>query len=223
MSRSLFDALLRPALELHSADVATLGIFSRSQIPGRNFRKTRENRNRARRLAHWRSQVSAAIAPFARDRVMGEAPRSGDAFGCSAAESWNERKGHRGQRGPAHQRHGRHRRDVAYMSPELTRGMTDIDRQETPAKPTKYQLAIAHQFEQIAMKLLEKRLDDRYASADELLRDLERFGKVQDNALTDAPQSRRRHVIGSRFIPGLFRRTANLFQLSLEIPPNLGA
>ncbi len=52
-------------------------------------------------------------------------------------------------------------------------------RQEPPVKPTKYQLAIPHPFEQIVMKLLEKRVEDRYQSAAELLRDLERFGKVQ--------------------------------------------
>jgi Protein kinase domain/FHA domain len=103
--------------------------------------------------------------------------------------------------------------DVAYMSPERTRGMADIDqrsdlyglgatlyalltghapfegvnlvekitkiRQEPPVKPTKYQLAIPHGFEQIVLKLLEKRPEDRYASAEDLLRDLERVGKVQ--------------------------------------------
>ncbi len=103
--------------------------------------------------------------------------------------------------------------DVAYMSPERTRGTTDIDhrsdlyglgatlyalltghapfeganlvekitkiRQEPPVKPSKFQLAIPHPFEQIIMKLLEKRPEDRYASAAELLRDLERVGKVQ--------------------------------------------
>jgi len=102
--------------------------------------------------------------------------------------------------------------DVAYMSPERTRGMTDIDhrsdlyglgatlyalltshppfegaslvekitkiRQEAPVKPSKYQLAIPHPFEQIVMKLLEKRPEDRYASAEDLLRDLERAGKL---------------------------------------------
>ena len=104
--------------------------------------------------------------------------------------------------------------DVAYMSPERTRGMVEIDqrsdlyglgatlyalltghapfegknlvekitkiRQETPVKPTKYQLAIPHPFEQIVMKLLEKKPKDRYETADDLLRDLERFGKVQN-------------------------------------------
>lgn len=102
--------------------------------------------------------------------------------------------------------------DVVYMSPERTRGMTDIDhrsdlyglgatlyalltgqapfegatlvekitkiRQEAPVKPTKFQLAIPHPFEQVVMKLLEKRPEDRYQSAEALLTDLERVGKL---------------------------------------------
>jgi serine/threonine protein kinase len=102
--------------------------------------------------------------------------------------------------------------DVAYMSPERTRGTTDVDhrsdlyglgatmyalltshapfeganlvekitkiRQEPPAKPTKFQLAIPHPFEQIVMKLLEKRPEDRYDTAEDLLRDLDRVGKL---------------------------------------------
>jgi serine/threonine protein kinase len=110
--------------------------------------------------------------------------------------------------------------DVAYMSPERTRGTEDIDhrsdlyglgatlyalltghapfeganlvekitkiRQEPPVKPTKYQLAIPHPFEQIVMKLLEKRPDDRYASATDLLRDLARVGKVQGVEIPEA-------------------------------------
>jgi serine/threonine protein kinase len=102
--------------------------------------------------------------------------------------------------------------DVTYMSPERTRGVTDIDqrsdlyglgatlyalltsrapfeganlvetitkiRQEPPVKPSKFQLAIPHPFEMVVMKLLEKRPEDRYATADDLIRDLEKIGKV---------------------------------------------
>ena len=101
--------------------------------------------------------------------------------------------------------------DVAYMSPERTRGTTEVDlrsdlyglgatayalltgrpplvgdtlvetiskiRTETPVKPTKYQMSIPSSFEGIILKLLAKRPEDRYSSASELLKELERVGK----------------------------------------------
>jgi serine/threonine protein kinase len=101
--------------------------------------------------------------------------------------------------------------EVAYMSPERTRGVTELDarsdlyglgatvyalltgrppfegatlieritkiRQHDPVKPTKYQLAIPGQFEGIVMKLLAKQPDDRYQTATELLKELQRVGK----------------------------------------------
>ena len=101
--------------------------------------------------------------------------------------------------------------DVAYMSPERTRGTTEVDlrsdlyglgatayalltgrpplvgdtlvetiskiRTETPVKPTKYQMSIPLGFEGIILKLLAKRPEDRYSSASELLKELERVGK----------------------------------------------
>jgi serine/threonine protein kinase len=101
--------------------------------------------------------------------------------------------------------------EVVYMSPERTRGTTDLDarsdlyglgatlyalltgrppftggsmvekitriRQTEPEKPTKYQMGIPSQFEGVVMKLLEKRPEDRFQSASELLKDLGRVGK----------------------------------------------
>ena len=101
--------------------------------------------------------------------------------------------------------------DVAYMSPEQTRGATDIDgradlyglgatvyavltgrppftgdamadvvakiRNSEPEKPKKYQLSIPDMFQGAVLKLLAKRPQDRYQTAAELLKDLERVGK----------------------------------------------
>jgi serine/threonine protein kinase len=52
-------------------------------------------------------------------------------------------------------------------------------RQSAPERPTKYQMSIPSQFEGVVMKLLAKRPQDRYATAAELLRELERVGKFQ--------------------------------------------
>jgi serine/threonine protein kinase len=52
-------------------------------------------------------------------------------------------------------------------------------RQGTPEKPTKYQMSIPSQFEGIVLKLLEKRPEDRYQTAEDLLADLERMGRFQ--------------------------------------------
>jgi Protein kinase domain/FHA domain len=101
--------------------------------------------------------------------------------------------------------------DVTYMSPERTRGTTDIDgradlyglgatcyalltgrppfegaslveritriRQDAPVKPTKYQMSIPSAFEGVILKLLAKRPEDRYQTAAEMLKELERVGK----------------------------------------------
>lgn len=101
--------------------------------------------------------------------------------------------------------------DVAYMSPERTRGTTDVDarsdlyglgatvyalltgrppcdgktliekvtkiRQTVPEKPTKFQMSIPPMFEGIVVKLLAKEPKDRYQTATELLKELERVGK----------------------------------------------
>lgn len=103
--------------------------------------------------------------------------------------------------------------EVAYMSPERTRGLADIDgrsdlyglgatvyalltgrppfegstmietvtriRQAEPEKPTKYQMSIPARFEGVVLKLLAKRPEDRYQTADDLLKELERVGKAQ--------------------------------------------
>lgn len=50
-------------------------------------------------------------------------------------------------------------------------------RQEEPVKPTKYQLSIPAAFEGCVLKMLAKRPDDRYQTADALLTELERISK----------------------------------------------
>jgi serine/threonine protein kinase len=101
--------------------------------------------------------------------------------------------------------------DVAYMSPERTRGVTELDvrsdlyglgatvyalltgrppfegttlvekitriRQDAPVKPTKFQMSIPSAFEGVVLKLLAKRPDERYQTAEELVGELERIGK----------------------------------------------
>ena len=101
--------------------------------------------------------------------------------------------------------------DVAYMSPERTRGAADIDgradiyglgatvyalltgrppfdgatlvekitriRKDEPVKPTKFQLSIPSQFEGTVLKMLAKRPEDRFQTAEEMLSELESVGK----------------------------------------------
>lgn len=101
--------------------------------------------------------------------------------------------------------------ELAYMSPERTRGQQDIDhrsdiyglgatvyalltgrppfvesslvtlisriRSEEPAKPSRFQMSIAPQFEGIVMRMLSKAPEDRYQAPEDLLRDLDRVGK----------------------------------------------
>jgi serine/threonine protein kinase len=52
-------------------------------------------------------------------------------------------------------------------------------RQTPPEKPTKYQMSIPAQFEGVVLKLLAKRPEDRYQTAQELLAELTRVGKFQ--------------------------------------------
>jgi serine/threonine protein kinase len=49
-------------------------------------------------------------------------------------------------------------------------------RQHEPQRPTKFQLSIPTAFEGVVMKLLAKRPEDRFQSADDLLKELERVG-----------------------------------------------
>jgi serine/threonine protein kinase len=50
-------------------------------------------------------------------------------------------------------------------------------RNAEPEKPKKYQMAIPDLFQGTVLKLLAKRPEERFQSATELLRDLERVGK----------------------------------------------
>jgi serine/threonine protein kinase len=104
--------------------------------------------------------------------------------------------------------------DVAYMAPERTRGVIELDcrsdiyglgatvyalltgrppfegatlvekitriRQTQPVPPTKFQMAIPQTFEGVVLKMLAKRPEDRYPTADKLLTELERIGKSQN-------------------------------------------
>jgi serine/threonine protein kinase len=64
--------------------------------------------------------------------------------------------------------------DGATLAEKVTR-----IRQSAPEKPTKYQMSVPGQFEGVVLKLLAKRPDDRYPTAAEMLRELERVGKFQ--------------------------------------------
>jgi serine/threonine protein kinase len=101
--------------------------------------------------------------------------------------------------------------DVGYMSPERTRGTSDIDgrsdlyglgatvyalitgrppftggslpelitkiRNAEPDRPQKYQMAIPAGFQGTVLKLLAKRPEERFQTATEMLRELDRVGK----------------------------------------------
>jgi serine/threonine protein kinase len=107
--------------------------------------------------------------------------------------------------------------DVAYMSPERTRGLADIDgrsdlyglgatvyallagrppfegstliekvtriRQTAPERPSRYQMSIPDRFEGAVLKLLAKRPEDRYQTADDLVKELERTGNLHGVSL----------------------------------------
>lgn len=59
--------------------------------------------------------------------------------------------------------------------PELIR----MVREAAPVKPREYQLAIPELFQDAVLKMMAKRPDDRYQTASDLVRDLERIGKYQ--------------------------------------------
>ena len=50
-------------------------------------------------------------------------------------------------------------------------------RQDAPVKPTKFQMSIPSAFEGAVLKLLAKRPEERYQTAAELVKELERLGK----------------------------------------------
>jgi serine/threonine-protein kinase len=51
-------------------------------------------------------------------------------------------------------------------------------RQDVPVKPVKYQMGIPSAFEGVVLKCLAKRPEDRYQTAADMLRELERIGKL---------------------------------------------
>jgi eukaryotic-like serine/threonine-protein kinase len=95
--------------------------------------------------------------------------------------------------------------DISYISPERTKGsLAEVDgrsdiyslgatlyalltvrkiRQSEPEKPKKFQLSIPDQFEGVVLKMLAKRPEDRFQTAAELLKDLERVAKFQGVAV----------------------------------------
>ena len=60
----------------------------------------------------------------------------------------------------------------------LVETITKIRKGE-PEKPKKFQMAIPDLFEGAVLKMLEKRPDQRFQTASELLKDLERVAKFQ--------------------------------------------
>ena len=99
------------------------------------------------------------------------------------------------------------------MSPERTRGMTEVDgrsdlyglgatvyalltgrppfegatlvekvtriRQDEPVRPTQYQMSVPSAFEGVVLRLLAKQPAARVQTAEELLKDLERVGRIK--------------------------------------------
>ncbi|MFQ5732912.1 MAG: protein kinase [Planctomycetaceae bacterium] len=107
--------------------------------------------------------------------------------------------------------------DLAYMSPERTGGMENVDgrsdiyglgatlyamltgrppleagslpelisriRYEEPAKPKTFQLSIPDMFQDVVLRMLSKRSEDRFQTPTDLLTDLHRVGKFQGVAI----------------------------------------
>lgn len=57
--------------------------------------------------------------------------------------------------------------------PEMIKNVREV----IPKKPKEYQLSVDELFQDVVMKMISKSPDDRYASPDELLRELNRIGK----------------------------------------------
>jgi hypothetical protein len=53
-------------------------------------------------------------------------------------------------------------------------------RQVTPEKPTKFQMSIPQMFEGVVMRLLAKEPRDRYQTASEAVKEMERVGKYNN-------------------------------------------
>jgi serine/threonine protein kinase len=64
-----------------------------------------------------------------------------------------------------------------FTAPSRTELVNEI-RSREPEKPTKYQMSIAPPFQDLVLKLLAKRPEDRFPGATDLLHDLERVGKL---------------------------------------------
>lgn len=64
-------------------------------------------------------------------------------------------------------------------------------RGEVPVKPKKFQMAVPDLFEGAVLKMLAKRPEDRYQTAGDLIKDLERVGKYQGITLEAAKKAKR--------------------------------
>ena len=53
-------------------------------------------------------------------------------------------------------------------------------REDVPIRPKEFQLSVDELFEDIVMKMLSKRPDDRYSSASDLLKELHRIGTLNN-------------------------------------------
>ena len=69
-----------------------------------------------------------------------------------------------------------------FTAPSLPELITRI-RNAEPDKPKKYQMGVHDMFQGVVMKLLAKRPEDRFQTATELLKDLDRVVKAQRMAI----------------------------------------
>ena len=56
-------------------------------------------------------------------------------------------------------------------------------RNDEPVKPKQFQLSIPDMFQDVVLRMIAKRSEDRFRTPSDLLRDLERVGKFQGISL----------------------------------------